>query len=390
MFLKSLNVFLNRVRDSLKWRLKPVFKYVCSILPIQKNKIIFNCYSGRAYADSQKYIANEILRQNLPFQLVWLVKDNNVNIPGRIKKVRIGSYRALYELSTARVIINNVKILLYFRKRKSQYYIQTWHAGFSTKLLENDAIGKLGEDYVKQSIQESAITDLYVSNSRLQSQDFLKAFWYNGEILECGYPRNDIFFNCTKDDKKLIREKIGISPSSTFLLYAPTFRDNGDMSCYSINYEDLQQSLCDAGYKVPRIGVRLHPNIAYNKKMEHSDFVIDLSQYPDMQELLLVADILITDYSTTMFEFAMMNKLVILYSPDLQEYKTMRGLKPIYDELPFPMARNQEELYDIILKQNIKEYKNRVAEFMRDIYGNFDDGNGAKTVVNRIKQVIRI
>lgn len=386
--MKSLIVFLNRVRDSLKWRLKPVFKYVCGILPIQKNKIIFNCYSGRAYADSQKYIANEILRQNLPFQLVWLVRDNSVSIPDRIKKVRIGSYKAIYELSTSKIIVNNVKWLLDFNKRKSQYYIQTWHAGFSAKLLENDAIDKLGKDYVNQSIQESKMTDLYVSNSRLQTLDFLQAFWYKGDILECGYPRNDIYFNSTTEDKERIRKELGISSINTFLLYAPTFRDNGDMSCYNINYEDLQQSLCEAGYKEPRIGVRLHPNIAYTKKMEYGSFVKDLSQYPDMQELLLAADILITDYSTTMFEFAMMNKLVILYSPDLEEYKSMRGLKPIYDELPFHLARNQEELHAIILNMDIDTYKERVLDFMTNEYGNYDDGNGAKTIVERILQVI--
>ncbi len=362
------------------------------LYPVKRNKIIFDSFHGKGYGDNPKYIAEEIIRQGLNYDMIWVVNDINAKLPYPIRPVLAGTKEEMYEYATAKVIIRNCKYAHPYYKKKSQYYIQTWHGGFALKYIEKEAEDKLPIKYVTESKQDSHITDVMLASCDLISSIMRNSFWFNGEVWECGIPREDIFFNSTPTDVLTIRRKYGIPDDYRILTYAPTFRDNGDTSAYNIDLDSLKKILeYNTGEKWISI-VRLHPNVAYYSYLfNYSDTTINGSYYADPQELMLITDMLITDYNSVMMDCALMNKPVLLYLPDYNEYITnSRGLRPIYDELPFDKLYTNEQLQNAIESFDNEKYQHALSDFLATKYTNFSDGNASKRVVERIKKITRL
>ena len=373
------------IHDSKYFIYSRIFKYA----KIQKNKIIFNNFNGKGYGDSPKYIANEIIKQRLPYDLVWIVRNKETNMPPCIRKVRLNSIQAAYEYATAKIIICNSKQRLPFIKKEKQFYIQTWHGSFPLKYIEKEAESSLGKRYVSQSKKDSTITNIIISGSRMFTEIIRNSFWFNGEIYECGLPRDDIYFNTTKKEKDLIKEKFHIPLDHKIAIYAPTFRDDGNTSAYDIDLSNLINTLERKTKSKWTILIRLHPNVSFQDSLfQYNEFIINVTQYPDPQELFLISELLITDYSSVMMDFGIMNKPVFLFILDFEIYKKNRGIRPIFSKLPFPICKSNEELYTSINKFNYNEYTNKLTSFINTYYQNYSDGNASKRVVNRINQVI--
>lgn len=373
----------------LYWRLQSKYLKICGgllrWLPINRHKIVLNNFQGRGYGDSPKYIAEEIIRQKLPYDLVWLVADLNMELPSGIRKVKLQSVRASYELSTAKVIISNVKVALPYHKKRSQFYIQTWHGSMAFKAIEKDAQEKLNPNYLKETIADSKQINLFLSCNSVQTQEIQTVFWYDGEIFESGSPRNDMLYRPIQY-KDAVKRKLGMEPSTKVVLYAPTFRDDFRTDVYNLDLALVSKSLSDSLGGEWRILVRLHPNVMKENIVKLTSDSIDVTSYPDMQELLLVADVLITDYSTIIYDMAIMRKVILLYAPDLDDYKNNRGLKPIYFNLPSRINQSNDELLDYICSLDLDEYKKRLDEFLSHVQI-FDDGKASQRVVERIKSV---
>lgn len=369
--------------------LKCVIKILLSTLPINKKKIVFVNFSGKGYGCNPKYIA-EYLRKNDKFNLIWLCKDQAEEMPFELKKVHYGSIAAWYELSTAKVWIMNVRNQTGIKKRKGQFYIQTWHASYSQKYLEAEA-KNLPEVYREYAKKDSKEINLFLSNSKLQTEDIKKNFWYDGEIFECGYPRNDVIIKHKNDSNfiQAIKKKLSISLTAKILLFAPTFRDNGKDNIYMINFEKLKKKYEEICHSECIILLRFHPNVKKIEKnmMDHMG-VIDVSNYPDMQELLLLSDLLVTDYSSSLFDFSILNRPIIIYAPDIEEYKRSRGLKPIFEKIPYPISRCEEELYYYIENYESTIDKRKVKNFF-EYYGSCDQGNATEKVEKRIKRIMK-
>lgn len=359
---------------------------------IYDNKIVFVNFSGRGYGCNPKYIAEEILRQNLPYDLVWLVRDMNEPMPEKIRKVKYGSMDSVYELATAKVVVTNVKNQLPFpSKKKGQFFIMTSHAWWSVKWIEKDAEEKLSASYVKQSKAISAMTDLMMVGTQERFEEFRRAMWYDGEILKCGLPRNDIYF---RHDEKLvarIMNALHIPPENKIVMYAPTFRD--DYSATDVYKFDTQKVL-DALTK--RFGgqwtliIRFHPNIA-KEKFAQAAFnvpnVINATSYPDMQELILISDVLISDYSSVICDFMFTGKKVFLFAKDFDTYPVERGFKPLFFELPYKVNRSEDELLAGVETFDETALEPKVRAFI-DKIKLFDNGYASEIVVSRIKAVI--
>ena len=170
------------------------------------------------------------------------------------------------------------------------------------------------------------------------------------------------------------------------MLYAPTFRDDHRTDVYNLNLNDLRTKLCECLGGDWCVLVRLHPNIR-EKLFTTTHGIIDATSYPDMQELLLVSDVLITDYSSTIYDAAIMRKIILLYAPDLDDYKENRGLKPVYFNFPTRINRSNEELLDYISHFDLNNYQNDLEDFLSGIQI-FDDGNASKRVVDRIESIL--
>ena len=357
-------------------------------LPVKQNKVLFINFNGKGYGCNPKYIAQEILRQKLDYDLVWLVSDMRMDFPQGIRKVRFDRLRSIYEVATAKIIVTNVKNDLYLVKKKCQYVIQTWHGSYSAKPVEKDAADKLPRRYVKESMKNSAQTDLFLSNSKVLTQAYRDSFWCECEIMECGFPRNDILFSGDRESvSRHVKNALSIPENSHLVLYAPTFRDDGSLDGYSIDSKGILKAL-EKGTEDWYLLIRLHPNVGDPAGLFlFGGHVINATPYPDMQELLVASDILITDYSSTIFEFAAMGKPSYIFASDVESYQKMRGLKEDFFRMPYPICKNNEQLLSLLSQHTPESGLHAAKEFMA-FYGGTDEGRASEQVVQRIRKVI--
>ena len=373
----------------IKSKISDIEYYLFCLLPVRK-KIVFLNFWGRGYGDSPKYIAEEIIRQGLNYEMIWLVHHFDNEMPARIKQVKYYSLKSKIELATAHVIISNVKGGLPFKKKKKQYYIQTWHGGFGVKFIEKEIEHFLTAKYVKSSKHDSSITDLILSGSEFQTKVIKDAFWYDGEIFKKGVPRNDIFFNITEEIVYNLRKKYGFQKTDKIAIYAPTFRDDNSSEAYCLDTAMLLQALEERTGFQWKLIIRLHPVAAnYHSLFNYDQQVIDGSSFSDSQELLVMSDLLITDFSSVMMDFGIMKKPVFLFITDLEQYiQHCRDIRPIFYQLPFVLSRSNEELRLAVLSYEEHEYLNRLNRFMSEFFQSYDDGHASQHVVDRIKEIM--
>jgi CDP-glycerol glycerophosphotransferase len=352
---------------------------------VKKNKIFIQNFNGKGYGDNPKYIAEEILRRGIDVVLVWAARSEFSNdFPKAVRVVSYRSIRAIYEEVTSSIWIDNCRKQLYVRKRKTQIYIQTWHGTVNLKKIEKDVELQLSSYYVKQAKHDSSMANLFISDSKFTSQLYRSSFWYNGEILECGSPRDDILIKQNNDIKDKVKKYFNIADNTKIILYAPTFRDNLNIDVYNIDYKLILNNLDKQTHETWIFLIRMHPNITeMSKYFVYNREVFNASNYCDIQELLLASDMLITDYSDCMYECALMNKPVFLYISDYEQYKRERGFYFDLNALPFPCALNNNELLQNILNFDIVQYINLLNDFFLKV-GIVKDGNASQRVVGRI------
>ena len=364
--------------------------------PTIKNKIVFMNFNGKGYGCNPQYIAEEILRQKLPYDLVWLVNNMNEPMPEKIRKVQYGSLDATYELSTAKVIINNVKNALNFIKKPDQFFIGTWHGdpGFAFKEIEAECEKQLSKGYVAESKQNSAITDLMITSTDKGFDIMRNYFWYDGEIMRSGLPRSDILYNYTEEFVTDMKKRLNIPIENKVLMYAPTFRDDPKKSIdvYKFDAEKLLATIREKFGGEWTLLLRFHPNISKlgiaQTLYKTSEKIIDVTKYPDPQELACLADMCISDYSGYIYDFLVIDKPVFIFAKDIDTYPKERRLRPRYFELPIEKNKTEDELFDCIKNFDAKSYRRKIKEFMSKTFEIYDDGHASERIVDVIKSVI--
>ena len=358
-----------------------------SLFPIKQNKIIFSNFLGRGYGCNCKYICDKLLENKGTYDIVWLVSSDSICVPEGIRPVEIFSLQYYYELATARIWIDNCRKPFGTFKRNGQYYIQTWHGDLPLKKVEADAIAKLTPEYVCQAQADSRMVDLFVSGSRFTSNLYRNAFWYDGEIAEIGMPRMEILLKNDETKKKEIKKKLGVDENTKIIFYVPTFRNKSTKDNIEVYKLEWQRILNAVEQKFPGnwMGmIRLHPNISsLSQYLNLPTNVMDVTSYADMQELLLVSDLCITDYSSCMFEFAMTYKGVFLYVPDYDEYKKERDVYFSLYDTPFDIAYNTANLESNILKFDINLYQSNLGVFFEE-HGVVINEDSASILAERI------
>lgn len=389
----SGNIIEKGKRKIYKVLLEYPFGKLMYLFPIKANRIVIDNFGGKGYGDSTKYIAEGLIRKNCQYDIIWLV-DNlaSYSFPPQIKPVKIDSLQALYMRATAKVWIDNVRHLHPVRKKKQQIYLQAWHAPFGPKKAEADAEAELGEKYVKEAKYDGQIADGIISNSKLLDNQFRRAFWLseNVEILKFGLPRNDFLAQRIGDveEYKHFREKFKFDNESLYVLYAPTFRDDYSLDGYRLEFEKIADAFSKRFNKKVKIVVRLHPNAALQSGfINYTDNIINGTIYQDMQELSLACDIIISDYSSCVFDFAILKKPVFICALDLKTYEKKRGLLPEFFGFPFPMAESNEQLIKNILRFDPKTYFDKVDKYFEK-YPIYDNGDATEKTVEWIQKKI--
>ena len=357
------------------------------LLPVKRNRVLFENFYGRGYGDNPRYIAEELRQMGGLLELVWLVKNHTyTDIPPEMKQVKRGTFEELYYIATSGIWVDNVRKHYGIRKRRNQFYIQTWHGGLGIKKAEGDVPEILSRSYIKSAVHDSRMTDLLISNSEWFTQFARRAFWYDGEILECGYPRSDVFFGGHREAYSGVRREFDLQADVKIALYAPTFRENGDTRVYMTDFNALCRMLERHWGGTWVALVRLHPNMArLRDRFANPDQALDASGYGDMNRLIAACDLLITDYSSCMFDGMNAGKTVMLYAPDAEAYYRDRGVYFTIEETPFLLAENREDMEHAFAVFDETAYRQKVAVF-RQRMGYRENGGASKAVADRIME----
>ena len=344
------------------------------------NSILFESFQGKVIGDNPYAIFTEVLSRNPKFELLFTV-NSKTKAPEGSRGVKHGSIAWLKALATSRVLVNNTNFPGYFRKRSEQRYIQTWH-GTPLKRLGRDIADVVPTgSYLKMMDREASFWDFLISPSEYCTQIFPSTFGYKGTILETGYPRNDILVS-RANDRDLIRKSLGITDSKQrVVLYAPTWRDSKRTATGNwkpVNF--LQGSLGDN----VTVLFRGHTNTHSAHSAQVAGGAIDVTEYKNVAELYLAADVLVTDYSSSMFDFSVTGKPMIFLAPDLDDYVAKRGFYFDFEKLaPGPIIRDSSFLRKAL--ENIDtqkvDYADRYLAWQHK-FNKLEDGLASKRVVD--------
>lgn len=362
---------------------KPYTEFI-RLLPIQQKKVVFSNFMTRGYGGNPKYIAEELHRKRPDMELVW-IGDSKADYPAYIHPVRAWSLRHYYELATAAAYVTNFRSYFGVRKRPQQTYLQTWHGSYALKKVEAEAAG-LTEKYIHDAKLDGQMSDGILADSYLQEQNFRKAFWLGEhvEILRFGLPQNDIIYRRRNDlsIRNQISCTLDIPQNSYTILFAPTFRDDFSTDGYQVDLEAVAGAFEEKMHRECVVLVRMHPNARrFASTIQYSSRVKNATEYPDVQELVLGCDALITDYSSMLFDFSHCGKPVFLCALDLEAYQTTRGLADDYFTLPLPLAFTNVQLTENIKAFDEKSYQQKVEQFYQKnpVY---DTGRASEQVVD--------
>ena len=306
--------------------------------------------------------------------------SSKTEAPEGAKGVRHGSIAWLKALASSKVLVNNTNFPGYFRKRSGQTYIQTWH-GTPLKRLGRDIVDVVPTgSYLRMMDREASYWDFLVSPSAYCTEIFPSTFGYKGTILETGYPRNDILIN-QASKRDLIRRSLGIADGKQVVLYAPTWRDSKRTATGNwkpVNF--LPESLGDN----VTVLFRGHTNTHLAHSAQVAPGTIDVTNYKNVAELYLAADVLVTDYSSSMFDFSVTGKPMIFLAPDFDEYVASRGFYFDFEQLaPGPILRDSSFLrksLESIDSQKIEYAQRYLAWQMK--FNKLEDGLASKRVVD--------
>lgn len=384
MIRKVKNLVSELIGKSLQFIAKLLYSHSIII----ENKIVIDNFLGKGYGDNPKCICEALLKKNTYLDIVWVCKDLNSVFPSGVRIVKYGSLKSLKEYYTAKVWIDNVRNSFKPSKRERQYYIQTWHGNLGNKLVEGAAIETLPRKYVITAKKDAAQTDLMISGSVFFTNLIRDHFWYNGRIMEIGTPRLDVFFQNKSGIIENVKKQYGIDTNTNVILYAPTFRNSYSIEDYDLDY----QSAISAFERLYRCKclmiIRFHPNLKVDTRcLNLPSNVINVSDYPDVYELVISSNAIITDYSSISIESGVFYKPVFIYANDIDEYTKERGFISDINKQPFPISRTNGELVSIIENFNFDDYASKLKLFNNQL-GIKEYGTASKALSEVILNVI--
>ena len=346
--------------------------------------ILFESWHG-AYNDSPRAISEALHRRGADFEHVWLVAPGTPEVPEWATTVTPDSRAYLEALGRAGYVVANNTMRGYFRKKPATTYLQTWH-GTPLKRIAFDIPGRSRANppkYMRALRRDIASWKYLISPNPFSTEVFRRAFRFDGEILETGYPRNDLL---TSPDRDAIRERVraalGIDANARAILYAPTWRDD-DAFSLELDVGGLLDQLGDTHVLL----LRAHQIVADTVAADRRPGLLDVSKYPDNRELYLAADALITDYSSAMFDFAVTGKPILLFTYDLERYRDrLRGFYFDFErEAPGPLLASSEATIDALADLDAVSAMHRDAyDAFRRRFCSLEDGHASERVIEAV------
>ncbi len=370
------------------------------VTPDEKT-VVFNSFNGKTYGCSPKAVYEYMLTQDefKDWTFIWAFKNAKKHrfLEENPNTIVVKQTARVYEkkLIRAKYWITNYRVPDHVWPQKDQVYVQCWHGtplkrlGYDLETSENaiDSIADIRKKYAMDAEKFNYI----LSPSGFASEKFtsawnLKETKMEDKVMEIGYPRNDFLINHTQEDIRMIKEKLEIPEDKKVILYAPTWRDNqheaGTGFTYDLNvdFDALRQELGDEYVILFRVHYLVASKFSFD---DYEGFIYNVSNYDDINHLYLIADLLITDYSSVFFDYGILKKPMLFYMYDLEDYKdSIRGFYFGIDKLPGKIITKEKELPDAI-RDSIDNfvYDDKYREF-NETFSKREDGQASKRFVD--------
>src|SRR3954452_833787 len=349
-----------------------------------RDAVVYTSFGGRQYSDTPRAIHEELVRRGAPLEHYWVVRDGMCEVPGTARVLRAGSREHLEMLADAHYVVSNDHFPDWFARRPDQVCLQTWHGTPLKRLgLDVSETRKSIRRFQRRWDQQVDNWQYVVSPNAFSTPILRRAYAIEGEMLETGYPRSDVLARPDRDDaSRRLRERLGVPEGARTVLYAPTYRDHvvDSRGRYRLDLNLDLARLRKAVGPDTVILFRKHHYLADAVPTGPDGFVRDVSSYPDGTELLLAADVLLTDYSSIMFDFANTGRPMLFFTYDLEAYQDeIRGFYLDYmGTVPGPLLSTTDAVGEALRELDAVrgEYAQRYDEFA----GRFcalDDGRAA-------------
>lgn len=395
---------IRRIKRKIRKIVKKVVrKYYCACIrlcKVKKNVILFESNLGRNYTGNPKYIYEEMVRLGLDqrYNCYYIFNDPSTAIPGQAKTVKRNRLKYLYLMATAGIWVSDSRMPKFLIKREGVHYIQTWHGTPLKKLaLDMDDVAMAGEttiDTYKKNFYDNTRTwDYLISQNNFSTNVFRRAFAFDKNMLEIGYPRNDTLINDNNQKHiKELKKVLKLPMDKKIILYAPTWRDDEFYGkgkykfSPKLDFDQAQRELSDEYVMIVKYHYLIMDNIDWSG---YEGFIYDYDLTYDIADLYLVSDYLITDYSSVMFDYSLLHRPMFFYTYDLDNYKNnLRGFYfDFISEAPGPISLTTEELIRDIKNYDPNEYAVRYNEFSQK-YNHADDGKASKKMADLIVDLV--
>ncbi len=363
-------------------------------LPV-RDSILFVSFDGKSCTDNPLGIAEELVRRGDAREQIWAIRDWSVPVPAGTKAALIGTAAYFAALGRSRYLIANDHLPQPHRRRPGQRYVQTWH-GTPLKRLGYDIVNPSfasGSYYFEFMAADVARWDLLISPNPFSTPVLKAAFGYTGEVAETGYPRNDALLALAggpETAREAIRQRLGLPEGKQVAMYVPTWRENQQHGAGSYGL-DFQLDLAEAERQLADRYVLLvrghHLMDGWTRADGQEGFAFDVTRYPDINDLLAVTDVLITDYSSVMFDFAPTGRPMLFFTYDLEQYRDqLRGFYFDFEsEAPGPLLETSDQVVSALadLESVAAKYASARAEFTAK-FCPLDDGKAAARARDRI------
>lgn len=342
------------------------------------NAVFFESFYGQNASCNPLAIDRAIARLRPDVARYWSVTDASVSVPSGATALIEGSSEWWRIRGSARLLVVNDWLRKRLRKRRYQTVLQTWHGTMLKKLALSRV--RLGLRSAIATLRERRRWDILLAQNPYSRGVFRRAYAFTGSVWEEGYPRDDVLVS---GDAAAIRDRLGISPGVTVLLYAPTWRDDRPNHVDHLDVARFAELLGDEYVTL----IRGHSRTLLPGEDVRAPNVLDVTGYPDVSELFLVADALITDYSSVMFDFTVTGKPVYFFTPDLDHYR--EKLRGFYFDLipvaPGPVVTTVAELAALVRdRDNVRRQFTEKYRAWRERFNPRDDGHSADRVVRRL------
>ena len=346
-----------------------------------------------------KEIARQLKNMDPSVDIVWLVKDIQLKAPEGVRLIHKKAHREyVYERATASIWLTDTGIGRDIPKRDGQICIQMKHwSSITLKMFGYDELNYRNES--EKAIKEvfgvdfEGIHDYIIVGSKFDEESCRSGFRFSGKVFYAGSPRSDVLFS-PDNAKQEVLNTYPMLKKKNILLFAPTYRilkkGSGAVKYRNdLDFDKVHRILEEKFGGEWVILLRLHPFVAnMSKEIEKPDYVVDVSDYYDSEELVAASDILITDYSSIMFEPAFVKKPVFLLATDRERYlREERGFLIDYDTLPFPIAESNDALEAAVRQFSMEEYTKKVDAFMEK-YGVHEDGHAGERAAKFILDLL--